>query len=233
MSEKKQIPPIARPWMGKAEAEAATRVITPRPLLIFPCNGNGIEALDCLGPEFYPLGFIDDAPDKVNSKRFGITIFGREALERFPDAQVLAVPGSPISFRERERIVASLGVPVSRFARVVHPLARISPLATVGVNVLIMAGVVITSNAVIGNHVCLLPNTVVHHDAVVGDWSLIGSNVTIAGNTTIGYNCYIGSGASVMNGIKVCDRVLVGLGSNVIRDVPPSITVAGNPARPL
>jgi sugar O-acyltransferase (sialic acid O-acetyltransferase NeuD family) len=231
MSEKVPNIPIAKPCLG--EAEAVRRSIAPRPLLIFPCNGNGIEALDCLGSEFYPVGFIDDASEKVNSEQFGITVFGRKALERFPDAEVLAVPGSPMSFRERERVVASLGVPISRFARVVHPLARVSPLATVGVNVLIMAGVVITSNAVIGNHVCLLPNTVVHHDAVIGDWSLVGSNVTIAGNTTIGYNCYIGSGTSVMNGIKVCDRALVGLGSNVIRDVPPSTTVVGNPARPL
>jgi sugar O-acyltransferase (sialic acid O-acetyltransferase NeuD family) len=242
MTEQKSFIPITKPWLAKSdlgnppEAGASVNpdnVMTPRPLLIFPCNGNGIEALDCLGSEFYPLGFIDDEPNKVNSKRFGIPIFGREALERFGNAEILAVPGSPTSFRERELIIASLGVPVSRFARVVHPLARISPLATVGVNVLIMAGVVITSNAVIGDHVCLMPNTVVHHDVVVEDWSLIGSNVTIAGHSIIGRNCYIGSGTSVINGIKICNGVLVGLGSNVIRDVPPSITIAGNPARPL
>jgi sugar O-acyltransferase (sialic acid O-acetyltransferase NeuD family) len=230
MSEGKSLIPIAKPWLG--EPEATARIIS-RPLLIFPCNGNGIEALDCLGSKFYPLGFIDDEPDKVNSDRFGITVFGREVLDRFPDVQVLAVPGGPMSFRERERVIASLGVPVARFAQVVHPLAQISPLATVGINVLIMAGVVITSNAIIGDHVCVLPNTVVHHDAVVGDWSLIGSNVMIAGNTTIGRNCYIGSGTSVMNSIKVGDRALIGLASNVIRDVPPSITVVGNPAHTL
>ena len=223
MFEAQPVTPVAKP----------SDAMKPRPLLIFPCNGNGIEALDCLGSEFYPLGFIDDSPEKVNSERFGITIFGREALERFPDAEILAVPGSPTSFREREHVIASLGVPASRFARVVHPLARISPLATVGVNVLIMSGVVITSNAVIGDHVCLMPNTVVHHDSIVGDWSLVGSNVTIAGNVTVGCNCYIGSGTSVIHGVKISDRALVGLGSNVIRDVSASITVVGNPARPL
>jgi sugar O-acyltransferase (sialic acid O-acetyltransferase NeuD family) len=231
VSEVKTFMPIAKPWMEEKDVQLVRR--SPRPLLIFPCNGNGIEALDCLGSEFYPLGFIDDAPEKVNSERFGIPIFGREALERFPNAEVLAVPASPTSFREWEQIVASLGLPVSRFAQIVHPLARVSPLATIGVNVLIAAGVTITSNAVIGDNVCILPNTVVHHDSVIGDWSTIGSNVTIAGYVTIGYNCYIGSGTNVKNGIKIGDRALVGLGSNVIRDVSPSITVAGNPARPL
>ena len=207
--------------------------MTPRPLLIFPCNGNGLEALDCLGSEYRPIGFIDDSPDKLGSECFGVPVFAREALERFSDASVLAVPGSPTSFRDRTRVVKSLGVSASRLARVVHPLARISPLATVGVNVLVMAGVVITSNAVIGDHVCLLPNTVVHHDAVVAEWTLIGSNVTIAGQATVGRNCYVGSGTSVMNGVVIDDDVLVGLGTNVIRDVPATATIVGNPARIL
>jgi sugar O-acyltransferase (sialic acid O-acetyltransferase NeuD family) len=205
----------------------------PQPLLIFPCNGNGLEALDCVGPGYRTIGFIDDTTEKVGSLRFGFPVYGREALQRFPQAAVLAVPGSPSSFRQRQAVVESLGVNDSRFARVVHPLACISSQASVGFNVLVMAGVVITSNTVIGNHVCLLPNTVVHHDAVVGAWTLVGSNVTIAGQVTVGRNCYLGSGSTMKNGITVEDEVLVGLGSNVLHDVPPAVTVVGNPARIL
>jgi sugar O-acyltransferase (sialic acid O-acetyltransferase NeuD family) len=207
--------------------------MTPQPLLIFPCNGNGLEALDCLGTDYLPVGFIDDSPDKTGATCVGLPVFQRDALQRFPEAMVLAVPGSPVSFRYRQHVVASLGLPLSRLAKVVHPCARISPLASVGVNVLVMAGVVITSNAIIGNHVCLLPNTVVHHDVVVGDWSLVGSNVTLAGSVTVGRNCYVGSGTSVMNGTTIGDAALVGLGTNVIRDVPAAATVVGNPARLL
>ena len=205
----------------------------PMPLLIFPCNGNGIEALDCLGEAFRCVGFIDDTPEKQGTRVHGIPVLTRAALHEFPDAQVLAVPGSPTSYPSRRRIVAGLGVAPERFARVVHPRATISPLASIGHNVLIMAGVVITSNAVVGNHVCVLPNTVIHHDAFVGDWSLVGSNVTIAGSAVVGTNCYIGSGSSIMNGVQVGDGALVGLGSNVIRPVPAGATVAGNPARQI
>jgi sugar O-acyltransferase (sialic acid O-acetyltransferase NeuD family) len=160
-------------------------------------------------------------------------VYAREAFERMPDAAVLAVPGSPSSYRCRREVIEGLGVTPERFARVVHPSARVSPLATLGRNVLLMAGVVVTSNAVIGDHVCVLPNTVVHHDAVIGSFSLVGSNVTIAGGAVIGENCYVGSGTSLMNGIRVGDRALVGLGSNVIRDVPPEARVVGNPARAI
>ena len=157
----------------------------------------------------------------------------RERLAEFPHARLLAVPGGPKSFRLRREIIRSLGLPEERFATVIHPSARISPLASIGRNVLIMAGVVVTSNARIGNDVCVLPNTVIHHDVVVRDYSLIGANVTIAGNVSVGEGSYVASGTSVINDVEIAEGALVGLGSNVIRDVAARATVAGNPARVL
>jgi sugar O-acyltransferase (sialic acid O-acetyltransferase NeuD family) len=202
-----------------------------RPLLIFPCNGNGLEALDCLGESYRCIGFVDDTPEKQGTAAHGFPVFARDALTDRPEAMVLAVPGSPVSYRSRRRIIEGLGLSPERLARVVHPAARVSPLAVLGRNVLIMSGVVVTSNAVIGDHVCILPNTVIHHDVVIGSWSLVGSNVIIAGGTSVGENCYIGSGSSIMNGLHLADRVLVGLGSTVISSVPAGARVVGNPAR--
>jgi sugar O-acyltransferase (sialic acid O-acetyltransferase NeuD family) len=204
-----------------------------QPLLIFPYNGNGIEALDCIGSGYRFIGFVDDTPQKRGIDSNGYSVFDRDAFARFPDACILAIPGSPGSYRTRKELIQGLGIAEERFARVIHPAARVSPLASIGYDVLIMAGVVITSNALIGSHICILPNTVIHHDVVVGDWGLIGSNVTIAGNTVVEENCYIGSGASIMNGLRVGTGALVGLGSNVIRNVPADTRVAGNPAREI
>jgi len=193
-----------------------------QPLLIFPYNGNGIEALDCIGSAYRFIGFVDDTPQKRGIDPNGYPVMDRNAFARFPNALVLAIPGSPGSYLSRKEIIQGLGI-----------AARISPLASIGYNVLIMAGVVITSNALIGSHTCILPNTVIHHDVVVGDWSLIGSNVTIAGNTVVEENCYIGSGSSIMNGLRVGSGALVGLGSNVISNVAADIRVVGNPAREI
>lgn len=192
-----------------------------------------MEALDCLGDVYRLVAFVDDTPEKQGVDRHGCLVTGREAFQRWPDAQVLAVPGGPASYRARRKVVEALDIAPERFARVIHPSARVSPLATIGRNVLIMAGVVITSNAVIGDHVCVLPNTVIHHDVHVGNWSLIGSNVTIAGGVSLGENCYVGSGTSIMNGLEIGEGCLVGLGSNVIRSTDPGACVAGNPARTL
>jgi sugar O-acyltransferase (sialic acid O-acetyltransferase NeuD family) len=213
--------------------EKADRSPGPPPLLIFPFNGNGVEAIDCLGSAFHLVGFIDDTPGKQGTAFTGVPVLARDALLKWPEAKVLAVPGSPTSFPARRAVIDSLGLPRDRFATVVHPAARVSPLATIGRNVLIMAGVVVTSNAVIGDHVCVLPNTVIHHDVTIGDWTLIGSNVTIAGGTAIGENCYVGSGTSIMNGLQIGARSLIGLGSTVIRSCPGNTRLAGNPARSL
>lgn len=202
-------------------------------LLIFPANGNGLEALDCLGTAFRCLGFVDDTPQKQRDGAWGYQVLGRDAFTQHPQARVLAVPGGPASYKARAQIIGSLGIAAERFATVIHPAARVSPLATIGHGVLIMAGVVITSNAVIGNHVCILANTVIHHDSSIGDWSLVGSNVTLASSCRIGANCYVGSGTSIMNGVDVGDRALVGIGSNVIRNIPAEARVVGNPTREL
>jgi sugar O-acyltransferase (sialic acid O-acetyltransferase NeuD family) len=216
-----------------SEAAAAGAAGLNRPLLIFPCNGNGIEALDGLGVAWHCIGFVDDTEAKQSQGCMGVSVYSRAAFEHAPDAAVLAVPGGPASFRSRRAVIESLSIDERRFATVIHPTASVSRNARIGRNVLIMAGVVITSNAVICDHVCILPNSVVHHDSVVGAWSLIGSNVTIAGAVQIGENCYVASGSTLKNGLNLGEGCLIGLGSNVISDVLPMATVAGNPARPL
>jgi len=202
-------------------------------LLIFPFNGNGIEAIDCVRGQYDFIGFIDDTIEKQGKTTFGIEVFGREMLSRYKEAKVLVVPGSPASFHLRKKIIDDLKIPNERFATVISPFATISKMAIIGYNVLIMAGVVITSNAIIGNHICILPNTVIHHDSQIYDYTLIGSNVTIAGNSKIGVNCYIGSGTSIINNIEIGDNTLIGMGTNVIKSLPFNSRVVGNPARQL
>ena len=202
-------------------------------VLIFPCNGNAIEALSCMPADREVIGFVDDTSEKQGTAVFGIPVYSRDAFRNFPDAEVLAVPGSPTSFMNRAVLIQSLGLEAKRYAQIIHPRASVSPLASIGTNVLIMSGAVLTANCKIGDHVCLLPNTVIHHDSSVGDYTLIGSNVTVAGYVSIGANCYIGSGSSIINGIEVGERVLIGMGSNVIRSVQSDSKMVGNPARAL
>jgi len=199
-------------------------------LLIFPYNGNALEAIDCIRGSHEFLGFIDDSPEKQGKVYFGYKVYSREAIMNFSEAEILAVPGNPENYIERIKIIESLNIPKTRYAKLIHPGAFISNLSEIGYNTLIMSGVSITSNSKIGNHVCILPGTVIHHDTAIGDYTLIGSNVSISGFTEIGMNCYIGSGSNIINNITVGDFSLIGLGSNVIKPVKKNSKVAGDPA---
>lgn len=51
--------------------------------------------------------------------------------------------------------------------------------------------------------------------------------------TRVGYGASIGSNATILCGISIGERAMVGAGSVVTRNVPPSAIVAGVPARLL
>jgi sugar O-acyltransferase (sialic acid O-acetyltransferase NeuD family) len=219
---------LARP---RATGEAGGRRI-PQDLLLFPSNGNAVEALDCLGHRFRAVGFIDDHPAKIGTRVLGLPVWSRRALEDLPGAKVLAVPGSPSSFHRRADLIASLGLPPDRFATVIHGRASVSRHARIGRNVLVMAGVVVTATAVVGDHVVILPNSVIHHDARVGDFTLVGSSVVVAGFAEIGEGCYIGAGSRVRDHLAVAPRTLIGLGATVVASIEhPGGVWAGTPAR--
>jgi len=47
----------------------------------------------------------------------------------------------------------------------------------------------------------------------------------------IGRNVWIGGGAIILPGVVIGDDAVIGAGSVVTKDVPPGVTVRGNPAR--
>jgi sugar O-acyltransferase (sialic acid O-acetyltransferase NeuD family) len=202
-------------------------------LLIFPYSGTAIEVLDCLGEKWKCVGFISDESSLIGKTAFGIKIYDRKGLQNFPAAKILTVHGSPSSYQKREEIFSLLGIPPEKLASVIHPKATVSANATIGYDVLIMAGVVVTANACIGNHVIVLPNSVIHHDSLIGDYTLIAANVTIAGNVTIGSSCYLGAASSIKNGVSIGSESLLGIGANVIGSFPAKSKLVGNPAKQL
>jgi acetyltransferase-like isoleucine patch superfamily enzyme len=69
------------------------------------------------------------------------------------------------------------------------------------------------------------------HDDVVHDYATITSGVRLGGDVTVAQGAYIGAGALIREGVTVGAWAQVGLGSVVLRDVPPGQVWVGNPAR--
>ena len=93
--------------------------------------------------------------------------------------------------------------------------------------------VTLTSNIRIG--LCFHANlySYVEHDCVIGDFVTLAPGAKVNGNVTIGDLAYIGSGAVIRQGVTIGKGAIVGMGAVVTRDVPPGVTVVGNPAKPL
>jgi sugar O-acyltransferase (sialic acid O-acetyltransferase NeuD family) len=95
----------------------------------------------------------------------------------------------------------------------------------------IMQGVIITNDVTIGEGVLVNLNTTISHDSYIEDYCEIACGVTIPGRCRIGKNAFIGSRVVLNPDISIGDNSIIGSGSVVIKDVPPSVTVAGNPAK--
>ena len=102
-------------------------------------------------------------------------------------------------------------------------------------------GIEIHPGAKIGKGVFIDPGmgVVIGETAIVGDYTLIYQGVTLGGtgkesgkrHPTLGNNVIVGAGAKVLGNIQISDRVRIGAGSIVLRDVPPDSTVVGIPGR--
>ena len=200
-------------------------------LLLFPCNGNAREALEAAAYSHEVIGFVDDIRQGENV--FGIPVYDRSAFDEYPEALVLALPGSSLNYKSRAKIIFGLGISETRWATIIHPSAIVSEFASVGRNCAILAGSVVMPLAQIGDHCCILANTVIHHDSTVGDFTIVASGVIVAGNSAVGENCYIGAGSRLINGIKIGSNSLVGIGATVISTFPNDSKLVGVPARSI
>jgi UDP-3-O-[3-hydroxymyristoyl] glucosamine N-acyltransferase len=73
----------------------------------------------------------------------------------------------------------------------------------------------------------------VGHNTITGQNTLIMANTVICGGATIGRDCWIAPNSVIKQKVRIGNRVTVGLGAVVIRDVPDGVVVAGVPAKPL
>ncbi len=108
----------------------------------------------------------------------------------------------------------------------------------IGPGALLSPFVTLTSNIRIG--LCFHANlySYVEHDCRIGDFVTFAPAVRCNGNVRIEDHAYIGTGAILRQGtpdkpLVIGAGAIVGMGAVVTKDVPPGVTVVGNPARQL
>jgi acetyltransferase-like isoleucine patch superfamily enzyme len=108
---------------------------------------------------------------------------------------------------------------------------KIGDRCKVSSHTFICEGVTIESGVFIGHGVTFINDR--YPRATNADGELQNEADWNCQRTVVKGGASIGSGVTLLGGITVGENAIIGAGSVVTKDVPPSVTVAGNPARIL
>lgn len=84
----------------------------------------------------------------------------------------------------------------------------------------------------IGNDNWVMAYVHVAHDCQVGNHTIFANNATLAGHVHVGDWAILGGFTGVHQFVRVGAHSFCGVGTVLLQDLPPFVTVAGNPAAP-
>jgi UDP-N-acetylglucosamine acyltransferase len=88
-----------------------------------------------------------------------------------------------------------------------------------------------TGTTTIGDDCYLMTQAHVPHDASIGNFVTLSNSVQVGGHTTILDGANIGLGSVIHQHVVIGQRVMIGMGSVVTKDVLPYSMAYGSPAR--
>lgn len=198
-------------------------------LAIYGPGGFGRElvqsALDAAGRSGQVV-FVSDDPAEVGRTVCGLPVIGPDQLDC---PAVIAVGDPAVRRRIADRVIAG---------DLAAPTHRRGPDVIVGEGSVFCDFTVVTASARIGRHFQCNIYSYVAHDCVIGDFVTFAPNVCCNGNVHIEDDVYVGTGAILRQGaagkpLRIGKGAVIGMGAVVTKDVPPGVTVIGNPAKPM
>jgi len=113
----------------------------------------------------------------------------------------------------------------------IHPTATILAGATIAPGVWINTGCIVGYKAEIQSGVMMDTGVQVDHHNVLSRCCGLDPGVVTAGNVTLWECCRVHTGVTVINRVEIGADSIVGAGSVVIDNIPPSCTAVGVPAK--
>lgn len=118
-------------------------------------------------------------------------------------------------------------------ASVSHPSAVMARDFASGPGLVVRGNATIGPGVVVGRHVYLSMNCSIGHDVSMADYVTIHPGANIGGGVALGQGSTVATGAVVLPQLRIGAGAYVGAGAVVTKNVPPGVTVVGNPARKL
>jgi sugar O-acyltransferase (sialic acid O-acetyltransferase NeuD family) len=179
------------------------------------------------GREWVVVGFVDSRAELKGQIIGGIPVVG--GVEDAPVHEMAiycSAIGDPVVKKE---IVTALEVKGAVFVPI-RTQCEVGQRAHIGAAVL-QLNATVSVDAFVDDHVYLDSGSVIGHDARVGRYSHIGRNVFVGGRVEIGEGVVAHSCSIISQGVKINAGATIGIGAVVLRDVPASAVMIGNPAK--
>jgi acetyltransferase EpsM len=208
-------------------------------ILILGGHGDGAVVASTLkvlsgSNDIEPVGFLNDH-ESIGSLISGLPVLDRiENAPRFLGQEnvyfISALLKAKKNYQRAEKI-RKLKIPLERFFTAIHPQATVDEAADVGYGTYIGPHATVLPNAKIGNHCSIRASANVGHDCRICDFTYLGPNATLSGRTLLEEGVHIGPNACTLEGTVIGAFSVVGIGSAVIKNVPPFSVCFGIPAR--
>lgn len=211
--------------------------MTVRRLLVLGANNpetvRVVQAVNDAAPTFDLVGFLDNDPARQGRDFYGVPVVGgSEAVEdeRFRDCAV--VNAITRDTRTRCETTEDLVRRGAELVNLIHPSVDVRHVE-LGAGIVVHEGAVLQPGTRIGDDCAFNGNVIVSHECEIADHVFMAPGSVLAGLVRVRRGAMIGVGATVLPRLEIGAWSLVGGGAVVCRDVPPGVTVAGNPARVL
>jgi sugar O-acyltransferase (sialic acid O-acetyltransferase NeuD family) len=182
------------------------------------------------------IGFAyNDLPVGTDINGFPVLSRVEEVYDKYkddPEVKFIFQSYNIQSMQETIDYKDSLGIPLDRYCTFIHPSCMIARSATIGVGTIILAHSVVNPKAKVGQFNSFMSGVTIGHDAVVGNYNLVATQAIVA-NVIMGDRNFIGINATTNNKITIGDDCMIGMASNVVKDVPSGTKCFGNPAKPV
>ena len=182
------------------------------------------------GRDWTFAGFLDDNLDALKDYGSFAPVTGLREHLPGPDRVYLCGLGLPAT---KARLTEPLLKAGAEVISLVHPSVVMGERVKLGQGVILCPGAILSCDIQLGDFVVINLNSTIGHDVTVGDWTTVSAQCDLTGHVKVEDRVFMGSKACVIPSRKVGSGSLVGAGAVVVRDVPPGVTVVGNPAATL
>jgi sugar O-acyltransferase (sialic acid O-acetyltransferase NeuD family) len=132
--------------------------------------------------------------------------------------------------KERIDLLNNFQIEKEKFYTFIHPSVYVSKTAKIGKGTVILSNSTIQNNVVIGDFNIINSNVVVEHNTCIQDYNFIAACSCIGANVIVGKGCFFGLHSSIREHIKIENYAVVGMASNVIKNIKQNEIHCGNPA---